>query len=201
MRSAAPVGGVIPMVGPANVVDPSGDVQRELLVGIDIDHRSIAKRLLQPDAHGTVHVLAVAPRRVVVMIIVTAAHEHPYIDLVVSLVQDDPAYPAVISAERDSQLELADAPFPEAKRAPDSPPAFRGPLLEPLLVGFGVKLDDWLAVPIGRPALPPRKRPQVGVGWLVVGSIGHVSILRQEMRFGRKRKLLLTENLRSGTES
>jgi hypothetical protein len=189
------------MGGLANAVDASRDVQRELVVGIDIDHRSIPQRLLQPDAHGTLHVLAVAPRRVVIVIIVTAAHEHPYIDLVVSLVQDDPAYTAVISTERDSQLELADAPFPEAKRAPDSSPAFRGPLLEPLLVGFRIKLDDWLAVPVGRPALPPRKRLRVGVGWLVERSISHVSILRHEMRFGRNRELVLTKNLLSGTES
>ncbi len=40
-------------------------------------------------------------------------------NLIVSLVQDDPTYAAVVSAERDSKFELADVPFPEAKRAPN----------------------------------------------------------------------------------
>jgi hypothetical protein len=41
-------------------------------------------------------------------------------NLVVSLVQDDPTYAAVISTEHDSKFELADVPFPEAKSAPNS---------------------------------------------------------------------------------
>jgi hypothetical protein len=105
-----------------------------------------------------VRVLAIAPGPVIVVIIVAAAHEHSDINLVVSLVQDDPAYPAVISAEQDAKFELADVPLPEAKRAPDSPPAFRRPLLELSLVGFRIKLDDRLAVPVSRTPLPPAQR-------------------------------------------
>jgi hypothetical protein len=40
IRCPPAVGGVITVVGPANVVEVSRDVQRKLLVAVDIDHRS-----------------------------------------------------------------------------------------------------------------------------------------------------------------
>jgi hypothetical protein len=114
------------------------------------------------------------------------------VDLVVSLVQDDPAYPAVISAKRDSKLELADAPFPEAKRAPNSPPARRRPLLEPQLVGFRIKLDDGSTGPVGRPPLPPAERPLLRriPGPIVPASAAHAPILGdRKSRAGPKERV------------
>jgi hypothetical protein len=101
---------VISVVRLANVVEVLGDVHRKLLVAIDVDHRSLAERLLEPDAHGPVHVLAIAPGLVVV---VAAAHEHSHMNLVVSFVQDDTTYPAVIAAKGDSKFEFGDVPLPE----------------------------------------------------------------------------------------
>ena len=49
------------------------------------------------------------------VVIIGKAEEYSNVDLVVSLVHDDLAH-ALVAAERDAKLELADVPFSEAER-------------------------------------------------------------------------------------
>ncbi|MBV9414615.1 MAG: hypothetical protein JO363_06520 [Solirubrobacterales bacterium] len=112
------------MVGLQHIVHVQRRVEREFLVGVDIDHGSLAERVLQPDANRTVGVLATpatATRRFLVIVvaalvvIVGIAEEYSNLDLVVSLVHDDLAH-ALVTAKRDAKLELADVPLSEAER-------------------------------------------------------------------------------------
>ncbi len=105
------------MISLADVVGIEGCVEREFLVAVDVNDRPLPKRALEPHAHGAVHVLAIPAQRIVLLvIIVIAAHQHPNADLVVLLVHDHLTHPAIIAAEGDAKLELADIPFPKPER-------------------------------------------------------------------------------------
>jgi hypothetical protein len=61
-------------------------MERELLAGIRVNHRPVADRCVQPDAHGTVDVLT---DELVFVVWFVAADQDPHEDLVVQLVDDD----------------------------------------------------------------------------------------------------------------
>ncbi|MBV9001055.1 MAG: hypothetical protein JO304_18490 [Solirubrobacterales bacterium] len=116
------------MIRLPHVVHVQRRVEREFLVGVDIDHGPLAERALEPDANGPVDVLAAVWHRLLVIVVVMvvgalvfivgAAEEYSNVNLVVTLVHDDLAHAIVVAAERDAELEFADVPFSEAERMP-----------------------------------------------------------------------------------
>ena len=115
------------MVGLPDIVHVQRRVEREFLVGVDIDHGPLAERALQPDTNRTVNVLADGWRGFIVIVlvivvvvarvvIVVAADEYSNVDLVVLLVHDELAHPTVVAAQCDAKLEFADVSFPESER-------------------------------------------------------------------------------------
>jgi hypothetical protein len=102
-----------------HVVHVQRRVEREFLVGVDIDHGPLAEWVLEPDADRTVEVLAALWHRllvIVVVVIVGTAEEYSNVNLVLSLIDDNVAHPILVAAECDAKLELADIPLSEAER-------------------------------------------------------------------------------------
>jgi len=96
---------------------------------------------------------------------VVTVDKNTYLHLVVVFVHDDLAEAAIVSAERNPKLELADVAFPEPERVTEPlrvPVRTGGPLHEPLVVYVSLPPEPWLAIFVYR-----RKPPPTGVTqWL-----------------------------------
>lgn len=104
------------MVGLEDVVPKAGGKERQLLVGVRIDHGSFTERPLQPRTDGPIHVLGIGvPGRVVV----PPTDDDPHVHLVLPLVEDDLADVSVASAQCHSELELLRIALTEAERVPN----------------------------------------------------------------------------------
>ena len=105
-----------------------------------------------------VDVVAIARPHLTAVLVVD---EHAHVDLVLLLVDDDLADPFLVPAERDTEFEFAEVPFPESERATDSPRSpirtIRCPLPAPSGVCLGFPLDDQFAPVVLRPSLPRGK--------------------------------------------
>lgn len=83
-------------------------------MGVEVDHRSITQRPIEPHADWPVKVLAGPPREFVTLVIKTDEHSH--LDLLVSLVDHDPTDSPIRAAKVDSKLKFADIALPKPKR-------------------------------------------------------------------------------------
>ncbi len=108
------------------------------------------------------------------VLLVVAADKDSHVNLVVPLVNYDPAHPSIVPAERNPKLKFADIPFPKAKRGTEllriPVRAARRPLLAPGSACLRVACRD---VPVGRRS----RRKQMGrlrpVGRLMIWRAGH----------------------------
>ena len=128
-------------------------MQRKLPAGVYVNDHSSAKRLLEPDSHRAVRPVAHASRRFALVATDDHAHVHP----VVTLVESNRADAVVVATQEDSELELADVPFPEALRVPNdlrvSVWAQRRPLLPPLVERLAILCGEWSTGLVVRPCL------------------------------------------------
>ncbi len=128
-------------------------MQRELLAGVHVDHPSSAERLLEPDSHRTVRPVTHTSGRFALV----ATDDHPHVHPVIPLVESNCADAVIVATQEDPELELADAPFPEALRAPNylrvSVRAQRPPLLPPLVERLSVVCGEWSTGLVVRPRL------------------------------------------------
>lgn len=113
--STTAVGRAIPVVGLRHVVEVLRREERELLVAVDVDHRSVAEGTLESDAHRPVKVVTGTPSRLIGEVV----DEYPDVDLVVPFVHEHPAHATIGAAQRDSELELADVSLAKPERATD----------------------------------------------------------------------------------
>ena len=118
-------------------------MQGKLPAGVNVDHPSSAERLLEPDSHRAVRPVTHTSRRFALV----ATDDHPHVHPVISLVESNCADAVIVATQEDPELELADAPFPEALRAPNylrvSVWAQRRPLLPPLVERLSVLRGEW----------------------------------------------------------
>jgi hypothetical protein len=140
-----------------------GNEERQLLIGVEIDHGLVTEGLVEPDAYGAVHVTPIPRRQFLILVVV--ANENPDADFVLTVLHHDVADPAVVTTERDPKFQFADAPLPETEGMTEPLGVTVRTGRPHLLPGVGVpRVDALTGFVTHRCAILRREQPSVTPG-------------------------------------